>query len=257
VTEVLHDDLFSPGLEAIINNIGKRTRILYIGNPSEYIGSFFTEAELVFLLAYAEHTMMVVDESYFEFSGFTVADRVKKFPNLAIIRSFSHAFGLAGLKAGYVITDPENLSYINRLRSENGIDSFSQIAAEAVLNDPDYMREYVNTVDRSRRLISSNLPEIGYDFYNAPANFFVLRVSDPVSACEFMKNNGVYVKDLSDVKQLEGCIRITIGSPEQTDRLLLLLSRMAERFATGFNRNRIVKPLSRLDKKTLSKVGVK
>ena len=257
VLEVFHDDPFSPGIEPIINNIGKRTRILYIGNPSEYIGSFLTEAELVFLLAYAEHTMMVVDESYFEFSGFTIADLVKKFPNLAVIRSFSYAFGLAALRAAYIVTDPENLRYIKRLCAGNGIDSVSRIAAEAALNDTNHMREYVDSVERSKRLISSNLPEIGYDFYIAPANFIVLRVSDPVSACEYMKNNGVYVKDLSDIRQLEGYIRLTVGTPEQTDRLLLLLSRMAEKSATGFNRNRVVKPLSGLDKKVLTVVGGK
>jgi histidinol-phosphate aminotransferase len=257
VREVFHDSPFSPGIEPIINNIGKRTRIIYIGNPSDYIGSFLTEAELIFLLAYAEHTMMVVDESYFEFSGFTVADMVKKFPNLAVVRSFSHAFGLAALKAGYVITDPENLRYIKRLSAGNGVEAISQVTAEAVLDDIDYMREYVNTVDRSKRLISSNLPEIGYDFYIAPANFIVLRVSDPASACEYMKNNGVYVKDLSDIRQLDGYLRITVGTPEQTDRLLLLLSRMAEKFATGFNRNRIVKSLTGYDKRELTAVDGK
>lgn len=255
IVEANFDNPFSPSLEPIIDNIGKRTRILYLGNPSEFVGSYFSEAELVFLLAYAENTMMVVDESYFEFSGFTVADLVRKFPNLSVIRSLSHAFGLVALKAGYIITDPRNLDYINRLSAGTSIDAISQIAAEAALNDQDYMRKYVSIVNSSKELISSNLPEIGYDFYISPANFFILRVSDAKSTCEYMKNNGVHAKDLTEIRQLDGYIRITIGMPEETDRLLLLLSRMAKRFATGFNRNRIKRSLSGSEKNTQSQLA--
>ena len=255
IVEADFDDPFSPSLEPLIDNIGKRTRVLYLGNPSEYVGSYFTEAELIFLLAYAENTMIVVDESYFEFSVFTVADLARKFPNLAVIRSLSHAFGLAALKVGYIITDPENLDYINRLAAGTHIDTISRIAAKAALNDQDHMLRNVSGVNGSKDLISRNLPELGYDFYISPANFFILRVSDAGSACEYMKNNGIFVKDLSVIRQLEGYIRITIGMPEETDRLLLLLSRMAERFATGFNRNRITRSLNVSKEKTQSQLA--
>lgn len=241
VVETDHENPFSPSLEPVIDNIGKRTRILYLGNPSEYIGSFFTEAELVFLLAYAENTMVVVDESYFEFSGFTAVDLVRKFANLTIIRSLSYAFGLAGMNVGYVITDPGNLAHINRLNAGHIIDVVSHVAAEAAFDDLDHMKGYVSEVNRSKDLISASLPEIGYDFYISPANFFVLRVSDSESVCECLKDNGILVKDLSGIGRLEGLIRITIGLPEQMDGLLLLLGRVAERFATGFNRNRIAR----------------
>jgi histidinol-phosphate aminotransferase len=254
--EIRHEDPFSPGIEPVIDSIGKRTRLLYIGNPSDTIGSFFTEAELVFLLAYAEQTMVVVDESYFEFSGLSAIDLVKKFPNLAVIRSFSHAFGLAALKAGYIVTDPENLNYINRLRSEKNVDAVARIAAEAVLDDTGFMLDYVKAVDQSKKMVSASLPEIGYEFYVAPANFIILKVSDSAAAVDFMKNNGVKVRDLSDIRQMGEYIRITIGESETTDNLLLLLSRMAERFATGFNRNKSVKLSSRLSGVKMTRVGV-
>lgn len=239
VMEVIHDDPFLPGIEPIINNLTRRTRLLYIGSPSDTTGSFFTEAELVFLLSYAEQTMLVIDESYFEFSGFSSAELVNKFPNIIIIRSFSHAFGLAALKAAYIISDPENIGYIDRLKSEDEIDAVAQIAAGAVLENDEYMREYVKTVDRSKKILSSNLPEIGYDFFITPANFFLLKVSAPDSAREFLEDNGVLVNDLSDIGVLRGYLRVTIGVPEDMDKLLLILSRMAQQFSTGFNRNRM------------------
>jgi len=246
ILEICHEDPFAPGIEPIIDNINKRTRILYIGNPSETTGSFLTEAELVFLLAYAEQTMVVVDESFFEYSGFSAVEMTRKFPNLAVIRSFSHAFGLGALKVAYAITDPENLDYIRRLEPESGIDTVSQIAAQAVLDDVEYMRDYADEVASSRKILSSSLPEIGYEFYIAPANFIVLKVTDSALAVDFMKNNGMKVRDLSEIKQMQDHIRITIGVPRQTDNLLLLLSRMAEQFATGFNRNKTERSAGRL-----------
>lgn len=257
VTEVIHDDPFSPGIEPVINNLTRQTRLLYIGSPSDTTGSFFTEAELVFLLSYAEQTMLVVDESYFEFSGFSSAELVKKFPNIIIIRSFSHAFGLAALKAAYIISDPENIGYINRLKSENEIDAISQIAAGAVLENDEYMREYVKTVDHSKKILSSNLPEIGYDFFITPANFFLLKVSDPNSARELLEDNGVLVNDLSDIGELNGYLRVTIGVPEDMDKLLLILSRMAQQFSTGFNRNRMTGPSGKFRERIADPVNIK
>jgi histidinol-phosphate aminotransferase len=238
VVEILHCDPFSPDLEEIINHIGKRTRMLYLGNPSVCVGSFFTEAELVFLTAYAENTMIVVDESYFEFSGFTIADLAEKFPNLTVIRSFSHAFGLTGMKVGYVITDPENLESINRLTGRNFVDTFALVAAKAALVNKDHLAEYVSSINKSKEMISSSLPGFGYEFYLSPADFFVLRVSDTTSNCELLKENNFSVTDLSSIRDLQGFVRIRIGPPDETERLLVLLGRIAEQIATGYNRNR-------------------
>jgi len=101
------------------------------------------------------------------------------------------------------------------------------------------MLEYVKNVDQSKKNLSSNLSEIGYEFYITPANFFLLKVTNASAACRILAENGILVKDYSKFMQLNSFLRITIGTPDQTDRLLLALSRMAKQFATGFNRNRI------------------
>jgi histidinol-phosphate aminotransferase len=228
----------------VIDAIGKRTRVIYIGNPSESIGSFFTEAELVFLMAYAEQAMMIVDESFYEFSGLTAIDFVRKFPNLTIIRSFARAFGLAGLKASYAISDPENIGYFARVRAGDAIDAITQTAAEGALDYFEHTREYISRIDSAKKTLSLTLPEIGYDFYVAPADFLLLRVSDPDESCSFLVNNGIAAADLRDIKRMDDFIKVDIGNPRQTENLLLILSRMAERFATGFNRNRLVRSLN-------------
>ncbi|MEE9555087.1 MAG: histidinol-phosphate transaminase [candidate division Zixibacteria bacterium] len=246
VVEIDFENPFEPKIEEIVNRITSRTRAVYLKTPNEYTGASFNEAELVFLLAYAERTMIIIDEEFFEFTGRTMADLTARFLNLTIIRSFSGAFGLASLKAAYIITDPENSSFLNRIKGENGPDSIAQIAALSALDNIDYTREYAVGINQSKKALTDNLPDIGYNFRMTSGNFMLLEVSDNAEYIESLDKQGIWVMDLSGMNGLRRFLRITIGTPEQTDKLLLTLSRMAERFATGYNRNRVANAENRI-----------
>jgi len=248
--EAEHENVLEPAIENVVNRVTSRTRAIYIGNPGDLTGGHFSEAELVFLLAYSEKTMVIIDEEYFEYSGRSMAGLVGRFPNLTIVRSFSKGFGLASLRAAYILSDPENLRFIHRIKGENGPDSIAQIAALAALENLDYTREHVVGIDQSKKTLSNSLLEIGYESRITQANFILMRVSSPESAIVFLRNNGIYARDLSNISQLAGYLRITIGTPEQTDRLLLTLSRMAEQQATGYNRNKTVAGENRIKKES-------
>lgn len=234
-----YDNPFEPRVETLINSIGPRTRMIYICNPNNPTGAMFTPAEIVFLLAYAERAMVVVDEAYIEFSGQSAAELVNRFSNLIVIRSFSKAFGLAGLRVGYILSDPQNLEFIHRIKVGKNLNSLAQVAALAALDDIDHMRNYVAAVNESKKIIAQHLTEVGYEFKMTPANFFLLKVDQPRLACELLEQQNIFVRDRSQMKQLDGYIRISLGTPECTERLLVALSRLAERLATGFNRNRV------------------
>lgn len=246
LVEIEHENPFEPKIEEIVNRITSRTRTVYIKTPNEYTGIAFNEAELVFLLAYAERTMIIIDEEFFEYTGLSMADLTSKFPNLTIVRSFANAFGLASLKAAYILTDPENLRFLERIKGDRGPDSIAQIAALAVLDDLDYARQYVVAINQSKKILTDNLPDVGYKFRMTPGNFMLLDVSKTAEFVEALEKQGIRVLNLSNNSGLESMIRITIGTPEQTDKLLLALSRMAERFATGLNRNRLIKADNRI-----------
>lgn len=239
IIEVEHSDYFNPTIEEVVNRISSRTRAVYLGNPYEVTGSRLSEAELVFLLAYAERSMVIVDEEYFEFSRQSVADLVPRFPNLAVVRSISRGFGLAGLRAGYIISDPENLNLISRIKGDNGPDSIAQIAALAALENVDHAMENLAEIDQSRKILANNLPEIGYEFRITPADFVLIRFDDTEKALSLMKSERIRVRDLSYINRLSGYLRITIGTPDTTEKLLLVLSRTARELATGYNRNRL------------------
>jgi len=102
-------DPFKPRIEELIDSITSKTRMIYISNPNPITGALFTEAELVFLLSYASNIMIVIDETFYEYSGCTIANMIDKYSNLIVIRSLSRAFALAGLDMNYILTDPGGL----------------------------------------------------------------------------------------------------------------------------------------------------
>ncbi len=250
VVDLEPKDVFNLTVEDVVNKISSRSRAVYLKTPNEYTGAVFSEAELVFLLAYAERTMIIIDEEFSEYFGSSVVDLTARFPNLTILRTFANAFGLAGIKAAYIVSDPENLEFINRASGDAAPDSIARIAAVAALEDIDHTRQYAVEVNRSKKLIAGNLPETGYEFLMTRGNFFLLRVSDSRGAVNALRNDGFAVLDLSSVTSIDGYLRITIGLPEQMDKLLLALSRMAERYATGLNRNRMLKTAAEIERKT-------
>jgi histidinol-phosphate aminotransferase len=257
VTPVYHDDHFDPKVETLINHIGPRTRMIYICNPNNPTGGLLTEAEIVFLLAYAERTMVVVDEAYFEFCSRTVADLVNRFPNLVVVRSFSKAFGLAALRVGYALSNPANLEFINRIKVGKNLNALAQAAAVAALDSLNYVREYIVGVNQSKKILTQNLAQIGYRFRLTPANFFLLEVSEARQAIELLEEEGIFVRDQSRVPGLEGYVRVTIGTPDQTDRLLLTLSRLADKLATGANRSAMVETVNRVTERIRKAVTVR
>ena len=236
VIDVHQDNPFELQIENVINQIGPRTRLIYLCNPDNLTGAMFTEAEIVFLLAYAERSMVVVDESYFEFSGRTVADLVKRFSNLMVVRSFSRAFGLSSLPVGYILSDPENLEFVNRLKITKNLTGLGQIAAQATLDDIKFAQQYINLINYSKKVLYQNLPELGYEFIITASDFFLIKVSDPENAAEKLLKADFEIKDLSVYPEMAGYLRIVIDIPEETDRLLLNLSRLAHEQSTGMNR---------------------
>jgi histidinol-phosphate aminotransferase len=256
VVPLWHDNPFEIYIEALINSIGPRTRMIYISNPNEFSGASFTEAEIVFLLAYAERVMVVVDERAFEFCGHSVADLVMRFPNLVVLRTFTGAFGLGSTPQEYIFTDPVNLVFIDRVGNNGGQAPLSQVAAIAALKNPGFMRAFVDAVAESRKMLWRNLPQSGYEFHLTPANSFLLRVSDSNRAVDMLLSDGIAVKRLTSNERLDGYLRIAIGTPEQTDRLLISLSKFASELATGFNRNRLAGGVNRVASNVKDAVAV-
>jgi len=248
VINAAFNDLFEPKIEEIIAYITPKTRLIYLANPNGITGSSLTESELVFLMSYAENSLVVVDESYFEFSGITAADLIPKFPNLIIIRSFSKGFGLAGFDTHYLMTDSRNFKFLNKLGFQKQPDTLAQVAAEAVLEDLNYTASVVRQVNESKKLLFDNLSSLGYEFRISPANFFLLAVSDPHRLVRSLANKNIFINELMGFQGFDNYVRITIGTPGQTSQLIKALAECAIEQSIGL-------PAGQIIEKTMNRIG--
>jgi len=221
-------DPYEWSLEEITSAITPRTRLIYFANPNEITGAHLTEAELVFLLSYAENSLVVIDEPYFEYCGVTMADLVSRFSNLAVIRSFANAFAMAGIDSAYLLTDPGNLKFINRVAVGKEPGALAQIAAQAALEDTGYTAGYVQQIHESKKMLFETLPRLGYDFRITLANYFLLKVRKPESLISTLAKNNIFIKSLSEIELFENHVRISIGTLSQTGVLLDILGRVAQ-----------------------------
>jgi len=248
VVNVTFSDLFEPKIEEIIADITHRTRLIYLANPNGITGCSLTESELVFLLSYAENSLVVVDESYFEFSGITVADLIPKFSNLIIIRSFSKGFALAGFDTHYLMTDSRNFKFLNKIGFQKQPDTLAQAAAEAALEDFGYTAVIIRQINESKKMIFENLSGSGYEFRITPANFFLLAAADPRGLTAFLSKQNIFVHDLMGLQGFENYVRVTIGTPGQTIVLLNALAQCAAEQAISLKTTRMAeKPVTRVN----------
>ena len=195
-------------------------RILYIANPNNPTGSLVQRNELKRILEAATHTLVLVDEAYFDFSGLTILSWIRRYTNLLVARTFSKSAGLAALRIGCLFGKPELLSAMRRACTPYPVNSAALVAAEAAVRDPRYLRNYTCEVLESRAMLEKGLARLGARIYPSSANF-VLADFGPgarrlVRALEKM---GILVRGRKDFPR-EGFIRISAGTRADTRKLL-------------------------------------
>jgi len=243
IIQAQYENQFEPKIEELIASITPKTRMIYIDNPNGITGAVFTEAELVFLLSYAEDIMVVIDETYFEFCGISVADLIEKYANLMVIRSFGRTFSIAGVGVVYLLSDPANLRFTRRLSYRKYPNTLAQIAAESALDDLNYVPHINDNINASKKMIFETLTRVGYEFHISPVNFMILKAAEPDNLAKALEENNIYVKTLAGIAGFEDYIRLSIGTVSQTEKLLSVLENLAESQVTTNRkvRNRLTK----------------
>ena len=227
------DPIFRPDPEGLIRFSGKEARIIYIANPNNPTGVMYDSYQIEQILTALPAALLVVDEAYYEFTGMTVSGCINQYPNLAVTRSFSKAFGLAGLRVGYVVACEELLSQVSKLRNGKDVNSIAQVAAVAALEDMAYMEAYVEQVQEARKYLTEALTAMGMETVSSPANFILIRVAEPAGVQEALKKEKIYVRDRSYITGLEYCIRVTVGTRADSERFLKAFQNIPENFLSS------------------------
>jgi histidinol-phosphate aminotransferase len=195
-------------------------RILYIANPNNPTGSLVRRDELKRILDAATHTLVLVDEAYFDFSGLTILPWIRRYTNLLVARTFSKSAGLAALRIGCLFGKPELLSAMRRACTPYPVNSAALVAAEAAIRDPRFLREYTREVLGSRAMLEKGLVRLGARIYPSSANF-VLADFGAVARriVRALDKKGILVRARKDFPR-EGFIRISAGTRTDTRKLL-------------------------------------
>ena len=212
-------------LDAIAAAAGNDTRLIYLANPNNPTGSWFDDAALAaFLDRVPSRALVVVDEAYHEYTdapGLGTALRfARQHSNLVVTRTFSKAYGLAGLRVGYAVAHPTVIAVLERLRESFNVNGVALAAAEAALDDRDHPAR-VREFNRSERAwLAAELTRRGYRVLPSQTNFLLLDLARGAAALErHLFERGVIVRPM-DGYGLTHALRISIGSRAENLRLL-------------------------------------
>lgn len=207
-------------------------KLAFIARPNSPTGNSISAAGLQRLLATGKQ--IVVDEAYAEFAGYSVAKQAARSKNLVVLRTFSKAFGLAGLRIGYAIANQKFIQALEQIRAPFNVNRLAQVAATAALKDRRYLRRVVAAVQKERAYLRRELSKLGMRVLPSDANFLMADVT-PLGVkapelCEFLARKKIFIRDLSDFRGAgPEWVRVTVGTPQQNRRLVLALKKFKRR----------------------------
>lgn len=196
--------------------ITAQTKLIAIANPNSPSGSVAARGQILELARRAPHAVVLVDEAYFHFFGETMMDLVGTVPNLVVARTFSKAYGLAGLRLGVLVGPVELMRWVRRVLSPYSVNSLALACLPTALEDTAYLGWYVGEVLAARKEFEIALDELGIRRWSSEANFVLVDIGLKHAAfVRQMSAGGVLVRDRSNDPGCDGCVRITIGTREQ------------------------------------------
>ncbi len=217
-------DFLSWDVGALMAAVTPQTKLLFVANPNNPTGAYVARADLETMLRETpSHVMIVVDEAYVEFpsaedyaSALTLRDLRER---LIVLRTFSKAYGLAGLRVGYAVGPSSIIAFLDRTRAPFNVNTLAQVAARAALTDQEHVQEYVamNCVERAR--LRDALTALGARIAPSQANFLLVRLDQRgPEAYQRLLSQGVITRQMPP--PIDDWLRVSVGLPEENSRFL-------------------------------------
>lgn len=211
-------------VERVLSSITGRTRMIAIASPNNPTGTVVSRTNLLRIVDAAPEAAVLVDEAYYDFWGETVLDAVARFPNLFVTRTFSKAYGLAGLRVGVLAGNGAEMPMIRKVASPYNVNGIALACLPHAIADREFLADYVQQVIQGRARLMIQLAFQGVPYWISQANFVLANIGpmhkDFVAE---MRDRGILVRDRSNDPGCQGCVRMTVGTVEHTERLLMAL----------------------------------
>lgn len=238
VRTVQATDDFQFPFERMLAAITPATRLIAIANPNNPTGAVAPRDELLALANAAPNAAVLVDEAYFDFYGETLVAETARVSNLFIARTFSKAYGMAGLRAGVLAGPATQIPFVKRVASPYNVNAVALACLPEAIADTNYVADYVAGVRRNRVRVESALEALGLRFWRSEANFVLVRIGAAREQfVRLLRERGILVRSRDRDPGCAGCVRITVGGDAETETLLGALRsvtgelRAAEAFA--------------------------
>ena len=229
VVTVPSGDDFGFPLEKMLERITPATRLIVIANPNNPTGTVVEREDLLAIAAAAPEAALLVDEAYFDFHGESVIDVLARFPNLFVARTFSKAYGMAGLRVGALAGAAEQMAFVKRVSSPYNVNAVALACLPDAIADSSYVANYILAVRKNRERLEGELDALGLQYWKSHANFVLVRIGTAHSAfVSAMRERGILVRDRNTDPGCAGCVRISLGTDHETDALLAALRQVVE-----------------------------
>tara|TARA_B100000029_G_scaffold516087_3_gene626811 strand:+ start:437 stop:1537 length:1101 start_codon:yes stop_codon:yes gene_type:complete len=209
-------------LQAMLEAIEKDTKIIFIANPNNPTGTFIKKREIIrFLEKVPNNKIVFLDQAYFEYSDYeeedVTLDIVNNFENLVISRTFSKAYGLAGLRVGYSVSSEPIANYLNRIRQPFNVNSLALKAAEIALSDDEHLERCLSSNKKEKIKLYNFFQDNNFDYIDSLANFICFNCKEKSrEVFERLLPKGVISRSM-EVYKMPDHLRLTIGTPEEND----------------------------------------
>ena len=209
---------------ALVKAVDETTRVVWICNPNNPTGTYESVEDIrKFVAAIPKETLVIIDEAYIDFVTSVAVPTSRalldEFPNVAIMRTFSKAYGLANYRVGYMMTPIELANYMQTIRLPYNLNTLSQVAAEAAFGDQEFVARTVSQNAEERAKWESLFDELGIHYYKSEANFIFFAAPDADGLADAWLKSGYQVRR----GQREGWLRLTIPMPQDGDVMRKIL----------------------------------
>ncbi|MDO9557361.1 MAG: histidinol-phosphate transaminase [Coriobacteriia bacterium] len=208
--------------------------IIVISNPNNPTGDISPETLLIDILNTTD-ALVLIDEAYFEFSRHTMRPHMERHPNLVILRTFSKAFSLAGLRAGYLLAHEDVIRELTKVRQPYSVNRFTQLAASLVFRERVVFQAGIHEILRNRDMLIHGLSGMdGVTVFASEANFVLFRVPHASAVWrDLLHDHSILIRDFSRTPGLEDCLRVTVGTDDETRRFIVAMEEiLASRHAS-------------------------
>ena len=220
---------FQVDAEAVLAAITPTTKLIWLCSPNNPSGNLLQAEAIHMILKAATHSLVIVDEAYIDFANTpSWTSELANYPNLVVLQTLSKAWGLAGLRLGMCFASEELIAVLNKIKPPYNISAPTQALALEALTHEAEKNEMVAAILHERHALAEKLRSLPLVqvIHPSDANFLLVQFTDAKAAFEYLIAQQVIVRDRSKVKLCDGCLRISVGTADENERLIAVLRQM-------------------------------